>query len=153
VTSPRRLAARSLLASACALLVGGATATAAKAPVAVGDYAAIPKLETGGAYTEGAFSVAKEPGKRTIVAREELDGIYYPDVGKCDDQQIPLVADTIPISSTARFKIRDKTELDATAIVVVWKGHWTKAKKIAGTITIKSGDCSSTNAWTARKVG
>ena len=153
MTSPRRLAARSLLACACVLAIGGASASAAKAPVAVGDYAAIPKLESGGGYTEGAFSVTKEAGKRTIVAREELDGIYYPDVGECDDQQVPLLADSIPVSDTARFKIRDKTVLDETAILVVWKGSWKTAKRIAGTITIKSGTCSSTNDWTARKVG
>jgi len=149
----RRLAARTLLACACALALGGATAEAAKAPVAIGDYEGAPVLDAGGQYQGAYFSVAKEAGKRTIVATEEFDGIYYPDVGECDDQQLPLVTDTIPVSEAARFRVRDKTVLDENVLLVVWKGHWTKAKRLEGTITIKSGDCVSTEDWTARKVG
>jgi len=153
VPASRRLAVRSLLACACALAIGGAQAAAANAPVAAGDYEGAPVLDAGGTYQGAYFTVTKSAGKRTIVAREDLDGIYYPDVGKCDDLQIPLAADSVAVSSAARFKIRDKTPVEEDTIVVVWKGHWTKAKKIAGTITIKSSDCTSNADWTARKVG
>ena len=37
-------------------------------------------------------------------------------------------------------------------IIVNWKGRWTKAKRIAGEITIKSGGCTSTEKWTARRL-
>ena len=153
MTSPRRLAARSLLACACALVLGAATAEAAKAPVAIGDYEAIPELEAGGSYAKGVFSVQKVKGKRSIVAKEDYDGIFYPDAGECDDKLLPLVADSVPINAAARFKVRDKTELDDLTVLVLWKGRWKTAKRIAGTITIKSGDCTSTSDWTARKVG
>ena len=153
MTSPRRLAARSMLVCACALAFGGAAAEAAKAPVAVGDYEAIPELEAGGKYTKGVFSVQKVAGKRSIVAKEDYDGIYYPDVGKCDSELLPLVADSVPINANARFNVRDRTVLDDLDVLVVWKGRWKNAKRIAGTITIKSGGCASTSDWTARKVG
>lgn len=152
MSAPRRLAARSVLACACALALGAAGAEAANAPVAAGDYEGAPVLDAGGTYQGAYFSVTKQAGKRTIVAQEDLDGIYYPDIGKCDDLQIPLAADSVPVNSVARFKVRDKTPVEGDTIIVVWKGHWTKAKKIAGTITIKSSDCASTADWTARKV-
>ena len=148
----RRVAVRSVLACACALALGAANAGAANAPVAVGDYEGAPVLDAGGTYQGAYFSVTKDAGRRAIVAREDLDGIYYPDVGKCDDLSLPLAADSVPVSSAARFKIRDTTPIEQGEIVVVWKGHWKKAKRLAGTITIKNGDCSSKADWTARKV-
>ena len=148
----RRLAAKTSIACACALALSAGIASAAKAPVAVGDYKGAPVLDAGGSYQSAVFSVTKEAGKRTIVATEDLDGIYYPDVGECDSLQIPLAADSVPVSDTARFKVRDKTVLDDVAIVVSWKGRWTKSKRIAGEITIKNGDCTSTENWTARRL-
>jgi hypothetical protein len=152
VPAVRRFAAKTSIACACALALPAAFADAATAPVAVGDYKGAPLLDVGGSYQSAIFSVAKEAGKRTIVATEDFEGIFYPDVGECDDELLPLAADTVPISDAARFKVRDKATLDHVEILVIWKGRWTKAKRIAGTITIKSGDCTSTERWSARRL-
>ena len=148
----RRLAAGSLTTFACAVALA-ATADAANAPVAIGDYEGAPVLDAGGTYQGAYFSVTKEAGKRTIVATEDLPGIYYPDVGECDDEMLPLSAETVAVTSAARFKIRDTTTLEGGEVLVVWKGRWTKAKRVKGTITIRSGDCASKERWSGSRVG
>ena len=94
----RRLLAKCILVGACALgpataMAGGGTAT-----VAPGDYKGAPVLDAGGSYQSAVFSVRKSGAQRTIVATEEYDGIYYPDVGKCDDELLPLTADVVNVA-------------------------------------------------------
>lgn len=147
------LLARSILLSVCVLCAGAALAGAASRPsAAVGDYKGAPVLEEGGSYQSAVFSVTKDGAERTIVATEGANGIYYPDVGECDDEFLPLTADTVTVSPTARFKIRDKATLDDVEVLVIWKGVWKKAKRVTGTITIKSGGCSSTEQWTGTRL-
>lgn len=148
-----RFAARFLLAGTCLLALGATSASAATAPVASGEYEGAPVVESGHTYQIASFAVSRENGKHTMTASEQYDGIFYPDVGKCDNFELPLVADNIPISSTGRFKIKEKTPVEDTAVTVNWKGHWTKAKRVAGTITIKFDGCTSTEDWTGHKVG
>ena len=120
---------------------------------AAGDYQAEPVLEEGGTFTYGLFSVVKDGGKRSIVASEDRDGIYYPDVGKCDNLDLPLSAPTIPISAAGRFKIKEKIEVTQSDTVTVnWRGRWRKPKRVAGEITIKSEGCTSTEKWRGRRV-
>lgn len=121
-------------------------------PVAVGNYELAPEVDEGGTYSSGLFAVVKDDGVRTIVPSEGYDGIFYPDVGKCDGFSLPLVAKRIDVSPAGRFKIREKTPIEEGSIQVRWKGHWTKAKRVIGTITLKYDGCTSTEGWTGRRV-
>lgn len=146
------LTARILVAAAAAvslLAIAPATAAAAVKP-ATGIYSAQPANPTG-LFQQGVFSVVREGGKRRIVSGENYDGIYYPDAGKCDGFVVPLATESIPISSKGRFKVRERTPVRKGAILVVWKGAWTKPKRVEGTLRISYDDCRSKIAWTGRR--
>lgn len=121
-------------------------------PVAIGDYEAEPKAEEGGTYSSGLFSVVREDGVRSIVPSEGYDGIFYPDVGKCDGFSIPLETRSIGVTPNGRFKAREKTTVENGSVQVSWKGHWTKAKRVIGTITLRYDGCSSTEDWVGHRV-
>lgn len=140
-------------AVALALAAPAAHGAGATAPVAAGDYEAAPVVDEGGTYSTGLFSVAREAGKRTVVPTEGFDAIFYPDIGKCDQLALPLLASDVPIKRNGRFHVKERTPVEAGAVEVDWKGRWTKAKRVSGSITIKLGGCSSTASWTGRKVG
>jgi hypothetical protein len=150
MTRPLRLSlplALVLLALGC---LGASAADAKK--VAVGDYQASPIVPADQTYGVGVFSVAKVGAKREIARTDGYLGIYYPDDGKCDSFDLPLAAETIPISSTGRFKIKEKTPVEDTFVKVVWKGRWTKPGVVGGSITIAYDGCSSTRKWSGGKV-
>lgn len=133
-----------------ALLAFAAGSAAAPVKPAIGVYSAQPKkLATG--YQEGLFALVKDGGKRRIVAYEAAAGIYYPDAGKCDDKQIPLTAESIPVSAKGRFELRDRTEAGKGSLLVVWKGAWKKPRRVEGTVRIKYGDCNSKFAWVGKR--
>ena len=58
-----------------------------------------------------------------MVASEGRTGIYYPDVGKCDNLDLPLSAVSIPVSKTDRFKIKERIEVtQSDTVTVKWRG-------------------------------
>lgn len=136
----------------CALLAMPANAAAPKR-VAVGDYEAVPVVAAEDPRGVGVFSVEKSNGKRQIVRSDQFLGIYYPDSLECDDFDLPLAAESIPISSTGRFRISEKTPVQDTFVDIRWKGHWSKPGVVAGSITIMHDGCTSTRKWTGGKVG
>ncbi len=121
--------------------------------VSVGDYQAAPSLPATTDYAVGLFSVEKVAGQRQIVRTDGYLGIYYPDSNECDDFDLPLATDAIPIAATGRFKWTEKTPTEDDSIVrVTWKGRWTKPGVVGGSITIKHDGCSSTRKWSGGKV-
>lgn len=148
-----RAAGGAALVAALALAVTPAQAAAPKAPVAAGDYEAAPVVEEGGTYSTGLFSVQREAGKRTVVPTEGYDAIFYPDIGKCDDLSLPLLAAEVPIKPAGRFRIKETTPVEDGQVEVDWKAKWKKSKKVTGRITIKYDGCTSTVDWAGRKVG
>lgn len=121
--------------------------------VAAGDYQASPVVASSKNYSVGVFTVARAGTARQIVRTEGYLGIYYPDDNKCDDFDLPLAADTIPVSSTGRFKLKEKTPVEDEFVQVVWKGRWTKPGVVKGSITLKHDGCTSTREWSGGKVG
>lgn len=121
-------------------------------PIAVGDYKAAPVVEDGGTYSTGLFSIAKESGRRSLVPTDGFDAVFYPDIGKCDELQLPLLAGSVPVKPNGRFRIREATPVEDGTVVVDWKGHWTKAKRVSGSITIAYDGCTSTVGWSGRRV-
>ena len=141
-----------VLASAALAALALAPAAGAATPAA-GDYQAEPVLKEGGTFTYGLFSVVKDGRQRSIVASENRDGIYYPDIGKCDNLDLPLSATAIPISAAGRFKIKEKIEVtQSDTVTVSWRGRWRKAKRVSGEVTIKSEGCASTEDWRGRRI-
>jgi hypothetical protein len=138
-----------------AVLVGAMAvpATASTKKVAVGDYESAPTISSGKSYSVGVFTVVKDGGKRQIVRGEQYNGIFYPDAHECDSYDLPLAAESIPISSTGRFRIKEKTPVEDSFVSVNWKGHWSKPGVVAGSITIKFDGCTSKHKWTGGKVG
>jgi hypothetical protein len=133
--------------------VGAAAAVAKLKPVKPGDYVLDIDDQNGG-YQQGGFAVVKDGSKRSIVVDDQYNGIYYPDLGECDDYSVPLTATTIRISRTGRFHVKDETEIpEADPIKVDWKGHWTKASKVEGTIKVSSGKCSDTQPFSGSRTG
>ncbi len=132
-------------ASAAVVTIAATTALAGGGRVALGDYQASPTAPA--TITIGVFSVAKVGGKRRIVPSERFSGIYYPDNQKCDDFDLPLAAESIPISSEGRFRIKERTPIGQTAVRVDWKGHWTEPGVVAGAITIRHEGCRSRRRW------
>jgi hypothetical protein len=131
------------------LAIAAGPATAAVRPAA-GVYSAEPKkLATG--YQEGLFALVSDGSKRRIVPYEGTAGIYYPDAGKCDSEQIPLKAESIPVSARGRFELRDRTRTKKGTLMVVWKGAWTKPRRVEGTVRIEYGSCDSKFAWVGRR--
>lgn len=137
------------MAALAAVDVGAADAK----KVAVGDYQASPAVPADQNYSVGVFSVEKVAGKRQIVRTDGYLGIYYPDDNKCDDFDLPLAAESIPISSTGRFKISEKTPVEDTFVQAIWKGRWIKPGVVAGSLTINHAGCTSTRKWGGGKVG
>jgi hypothetical protein len=142
-----------ILAAVTAVIVlpaiAAGPASAAVRPAA-GVYSAEPKkLATG--YQEGLFALVADGSKRRIVAYEGAAGIYYPDAGKCDGEQIPLTAESIPVSAKGRFGVRDRTRTRKGTLLVVWKGAWTKARRVEGTVRIEYGKCDSKFDWVGRR--
>jgi hypothetical protein len=134
-------------------LVAAAVAGAARTKISVGQYESAPVLAAGGDYTIGAFAVAKSGGKRAIVPGDGYAGIFYPDANECDDYDLPLVAQSIPISARGKFEIREKTPVNGSYVKVAWKGRWKEPGVVAGTIAIAYGDCTSRHRWSGGKVG
>jgi hypothetical protein len=147
----RRLA--SILAVALAALGVAEVADGAKGkPPATGDYQA--DLDINGTYSQGGWTVVKEAGKRRIVASGQYNGIYYPDPGECDNYSLPLKAASVPISKSGKFHVKETNSPGGTSveIEVDWKGKWKSATRVVGTIKIASGNCSSSNDFTAAKI-
>ncbi len=126
--------------------VGGAQVVKPSA----GDYEARP-VKIDGNYQFGAFAVVNEAGKRRIVSSELYQGIFYPDVGKCDDFNLPLATESIPISATGRFSVREQTPAGKDPVLVVWKGRWEKPKRVSGSLKIEYRSCSSKIKWVGRR--
>lgn len=140
------------VSTACLLAVGPALG-AGKSKVSIGDYQASPVLTSEEQFTVGAFSVVRSKGKRRIVRSKKFLGIYYPDSNECDDFDLPLAAERIPVSAKGRFRIRERTPVEDTAVRVTWKGHWTKPGVVVGSVEIKYDGCTSKRRWTGGKVG
>jgi hypothetical protein len=117
-----------------------------------GDYEAEPRVRSGVVYQPGAFTVLNERGKRRIVSSERYEGIYYPDIGRCDHFDVPLVTESIPVSRRGRFSARERTPVKRGSLRVRWKGRWTKPKRAVGTIKISYRGCTSKLKWVARHV-
>ena len=138
------------IAAAAALLASATGAATAAVKPSPGVYSAEPKkLATG--YQEGLFALVKDGTKRRIVAYEGAAGIYYPDAGKCDSEQIPLTAESVPVSANGRFELRDRTETRKGSLLVVWKGSWKKPRRVEGTVRIKYGNCDSKFGWVGKR--
>lgn len=139
--------------TSAALAALALAASAGAVTPAAGDYQAKPILDESGTFTYGLFTVVKEDGKQSIVASEDRTGIYYPDIGKCDNLDLPLSAVSIPVSKTGRFKIKERIEVtQSDSVTVRWRGHWRKPKRVIGEITIKSEGCTSTEDWKGYRV-
>jgi len=134
-----------------ASLAGPANGAGAK--VAVGDYQANPIVPANQEHGVGVFSVTKAAGTREIVRSNQFAGIYYPDSFECADLDLPLAAESIPISPTGRFRISERIPVDDAFVRVSWKGHWSQPRVVSGSIAIKYDGCSSTHRWTGGKVG
>jgi hypothetical protein len=150
---PRFLLHPFLLLTAIALVLAvsvSGIASANSVKPSVGDYEAHP-LEVTGIYKLGAFAVTNNGGKRRIVSSELLPGIFYPNLGTCDSLDLPLSTESIPISKAGKFSVRDHTAVKNDSLLVVWKGHWTKPKKVTGSLTIKYKGCSSKFKWAASR--
>lgn len=142
---------RSLTLPLLALIALAIPAEAAAVKPAAGDYEARPaKIDQD--YQMGAFSVVNEGGDRRIVASELYDGIYYPDLGECDSFTLPLAAESIPVSASGRFSVRERTPVRKSSVLVVWKGRWVKPKKVAGTIRVAYKDCSAKVEWVGSRI-
>ena len=137
---------------ACALLLPvGSQAGTSRIKASAGDYEATPKKLSTGVYQLGSFSVVNEGGKRRIVATEQLSVITYPYIGSCEAMGIPLAAESIPISRKGRFSVRDVSKANGRTVTVVWKGSWSKPRKVAGTLKLTYGDCSSKLDWVGKR--
>lgn len=153
MTPRRRLIATLATAVMGASLLGSA-ADAGPAPrikPAAGAYELRPAKITS-SFAAGAFSVVNEGGKRRIVSSEQYIGIFYPDLGECDDLNVPLTASSVPVNGKGRFSIRDKYPVKGKAIVVKLKGAWVKPKKVVGTVRIAYKGCSSKIKWVGRRL-
>jgi len=151
---PRRSLLTVVLALAL-LALGGLTLSASAAgakKVSVGDYQSAPVIAANKDYSVGVFSVERDAGKRWIVPTDGYLGIYYPDAGDCDDLDLPLAKGRLPISSKGRFNHSEKTPVADGFVKVRWKGRWTKAGVVSGSIKLKYGTCSSNRKWTGGKV-
>lgn len=144
--------ASTLAVALVALGLAGAALAANNKPPATGDY--IADLSINGTYGQGAWTVVKDGGKRQIVASGQYNGIYYPDPGDCDEYDLPLKAASVPISKAGKFHVKETNTPSGTSIDVKvdWKGKWKSATKVVGTIKIASGNCKSSNEFTAAKV-
>ncbi|MCO5327036.1 MAG: hypothetical protein M9964_08265 [Solirubrobacterales bacterium] len=150
-----RVLRRTALLVLALLALGSLTASAAgtKKKAAVGDYQASPVVASSKNYSVGVFTVERAGKQRRIVRTDGFLGIYYPDDNKCDNFDLPLAAETVPISATGRFKLKEKTPVEDEFVQVLWKGRWTKPGVVKGSITLKHGGCSSTRKWSGGKVG
>jgi hypothetical protein len=121
-------------------------------PPATGEYEA--NLDVNGSYQLGGWVVAKDGGKRVMVASPEFNGIYYPDPGKCDNYSVPLTATSVPISKKGKFHVKETDPVAGTdvTIKVDWKGKWKNATSVVGTIKLASGNCKTSNEYTAEKL-
>ena len=140
---------------AVAVLAFGITAVAVAGknkPPATGEYVA--DLDVNGTYGQGGWVVTKDGGKRVIVASPQYNGIYYPDPGKCDKYSLPITATSVPISKSGKFHVQETDPVPGTDVEVKvdWKGKWKSATKVVGTIKLASGNCKSSNDFTAAKI-
>ncbi|GIK78568.1 MAG: hypothetical protein EDQ89_12645 [Acidobacteria bacterium] len=127
-------------------------APAAAAALRAGLYEAAP-AQPAGIYQLGTFAVVAEGGKRRIVAAEGYDGIYYPDAGRCDGYEVPLVTERIPINRRGRFAVRERTPVRRGSLRIVWKGAWKKPGRLGGKLRIRYRRCDSTIRWVGRRTG
>lgn len=138
-----------------AVAIAFALALPAAAGAAVprtGLYEAAP-AKPAGVYQLGTFAVVVEGGKRRIVAAEGYDGIYYPDAGRCDGYEVPLVTERIPITRRGRFVVRERTPVRKGSLRVVWKGAWKKPGRLTGKLRISHRRCESKIRWVGRRTG
>jgi hypothetical protein len=121
-------------------------------PPATGDYQA--DLDINGTYQQGGWTVTKDGGKRVMIASTQYNGIYYPDPGDCDKYNIPINAESVPISKAGKFHVKESDPISGTDTVVKvdWKGKWKSATQVVGTIKLASGNCKSTNEFTGQKI-
>jgi len=127
-------------------------ATSAAAVPRAGLYEAAP-AKPAGVYQLGTFAVVAEGGRRRIVAAEGYEGIYYPDAGRCDGYEVPLVTERIPITRRGRFAVRERTPVRKGSLRVVWKGTWKKPGRLAGKLRISYRRCESKIRWVGRRTG
>jgi hypothetical protein len=122
-------------------------------PPAKGDYMA-DLANFNGTYGQGAWTVTKDGGKLVMVASAQYNGIYYPDPGKCDHYSLPIAATSVPISKAGKFHVKETDPVTGTndEVKVDWKGKWKSATKVVGTIKLASGNCKTSNDFTAQKV-
>ena len=134
------------------LAVAGVAIAGKSKPPAKGDYTA-DLANFNGTYGQGAWTVTKDGGKRVMVASAQYNGIYYPDPGKCDHYDLPLTATSVPISKAGKFHVRETDPVAGTndVVKVDWKGKWKSATKVVGTIQLASGNCKTSNDFTAQK--
>jgi hypothetical protein len=137
---------------AAALAVAGSAIAGKHKPPATGEYVA--DLSINGTYGQGAWMVSKDGGKRVMVRAPQYNGIYYPDPGKCDSYDLPISAESVPISKDGKFHVKETDPVAGTddVVKVDWKGKWKSATKVVGTIKLTSGNCKSSNDFTAQKV-
>ena len=138
--------------TALVLMPAGARG-AGEQPVATGDYEGQAKIDRD-TLSVADFAVAKDGGKRKIVPATGLSGIYYPDAAECDPYSVPLSAASVPISKSARFRVKDEYPIpEGGTVKVDWKGRWTSAKRVKGTIKISFDGCTDTHDWKGARTG
>ena len=139
-----------------ALLPAGALAKGEK-PIRTGDYEGTPKVAGSQSYSVSEFGVGKSKGKRFLTSPSGYSGIYHPDAGKCDPYDVPLSAAKVPVSKSGRFHVKDSYPIadgnKTDVIKVDWKGHWTKAILVKGTIKISFKNCTDSRTWTGNHIG
>ena len=153
MTTRRALAILLAAASAGAGLLpaGAGGETAPRVKPSPGVYEARPaKIKE--SYSQGAFAVVSEGGKRRIVAVEGNLGIFYPDQDTCGNLGLALATESIPVNGRGRFSVRDSYGASGTQVTVRWKGRWKKPKRVSGSIRIASKDCADEFKWTGRRL-
>ena len=107
---------------------------------------------TGSTFQYGVFAVVSDGARRRIVSSESFAGIYFPHPADCDSYEVPLVAESIPISAKGRFSVRERTPVKRGSLLVVWDGAWKKPKRVEGTLKIKYKGCTVKTAWAGRRI-
>lgn len=152
----RKLALLTALAGTLALTAGAAVAGSGKQAVKVGSYTGAPKIKSG-SYSEGEWAVARKQGKRVMVVAPGFNGIYYPDAGKCDNYSLPITKTEVPIGKKGTFHVKEKTPVvtpqGEKKVSVDWRGRWTSATKVKGTIKLGFKRCSDKRGFTGQYAG
>ncbi len=106
--------------------------------------------------SRAGWAVVKDGKKLEIVRSPEFAAIYWPErVDGCNPYDIGLTAESVPISKTGRFHAKEKIPVAGTEDVlsVDWKGRWTNATKLKGSVKIGLGKCSEKVPYTGGRTG